>query len=109
MREPVQTQTEDLADSHWANSVLPATGTLVIPQSPAFLNIKCSYLEALQALGYTESEARSLYIVATHSGYFGARFCVAQRTGYLGNELGPKWFVGPIRSINPAHRSRFPP
>ena len=75
MREPVQTQTEDLADSHWANSVLPATGTLVIPQSPAFLNIKCSYLKALQSLGYTESEARSLYIVATHSGYFGARFC----------------------------------
>src|SRR5258705_5284965 len=75
MREPVQTQTEVLADSHWANSVLPATGTLVIPQSPAFLNIKCSYLEALQALGYTESEARSLYIGATHSGYFGPPFC----------------------------------
>jgi len=36
MREPVQTQTEDLADSRWATSVLPATGTLVIPQSPVF-------------------------------------------------------------------------
>jgi len=66
MREPVQTQTEDLADSRWATSVLPATGTLVIPQSPVFLKIKCSYLEALQALGYTKSETRFLCTVALH-------------------------------------------
>jgi hypothetical protein len=32
-------------------------------------------VEALQALGYTEAEARFLYIVATHSGYFTARQC----------------------------------
>ena len=27
-------------------------------------------IAAIQAFGYTESEARFLYIVATHSGYF---------------------------------------
>ena len=37
------------------------------------MNINPSYLEALKALGYTEAEARFLYIVATHSGYFVAR------------------------------------
>src|SRR5207249_8136194 len=40
---------------------------------PVFVSIKPSYLEALQALGYSESEARFLYLVATHSGYFVAR------------------------------------
>src|SRR5215831_716626 len=30
-------------------------------------------IEAIQALGYTETESRFLYLVATHSGYFVAR------------------------------------
>jgi len=34
------------------------------------MNIASAHLDALKALGYTESEARFLYIVATHSGYF---------------------------------------
>ena len=34
------------------------------------MNIKDIYLEALKELGYTETEARFLYIVSTHSGYF---------------------------------------
>jgi hypothetical protein len=34
------------------------------------MNIQDAHLDALQALGYTETEARFLYIVATHSGYF---------------------------------------
>jgi hypothetical protein len=37
------------------------------------MNIDAVYLSALQAFGYTEEEARFLYIVATHSGYFVAR------------------------------------
>ncbi len=37
------------------------------------MNIDGVYLTALQAFGYTEEEARFLYIVATHSGYFVAR------------------------------------
>src|SRR5882762_7938709 len=32
-----------------------------------------AHLDALQALGYTKAEARFLYLVATHSGYFTAR------------------------------------
>ena len=28
------------------------------------------YIERIRALGYTEDEARFLYIVANHSGYF---------------------------------------
>jgi hypothetical protein len=37
------------------------------------MNIDGAYISALQAFGYTEGEARFLYIVATHSGYFVAR------------------------------------
>jgi hypothetical protein len=34
------------------------------------MKIRYQDIEALQALGYTEIEARFLYIVATHTGYF---------------------------------------
>jgi hypothetical protein len=34
------------------------------------MNIKDIYLDALKELGYTETEARFLYVVGTHSGYF---------------------------------------
>jgi hypothetical protein len=34
------------------------------------MNISSEHIAALQALGYTPDEARFLYIVATHSGYF---------------------------------------
>jgi hypothetical protein len=37
------------------------------------MNIKDIYLDSLKELGYTEIEARFVYIVATHSGYFTAR------------------------------------
>jgi hypothetical protein len=37
------------------------------------MNIKDSYLDSLKELGYTETEARFLYIVGTHSGYFTSR------------------------------------
>jgi len=46
---------------------------LVVPPNPVFMNIKPSDVDALKALGYGETEARFLYIVATHSGYFVAR------------------------------------
>jgi hypothetical protein len=32
-----------------------------------------SSIENLRGLGYTEDEARFLYLIATHSGYFSAR------------------------------------
>src|ERR1700724_672949 len=37
------------------------------------MNTSQAHLEALTAFGYSEEEARFLYLVATHSGYFGAR------------------------------------
>ena len=37
------------------------------------MNIKDIYLDSLKELGYTEIEARLIYIVATHSGYFTAK------------------------------------
>ena len=37
------------------------------------MNIKDIYLDALKELGYTETEARFLYIVGTHSGYFASQ------------------------------------
>lgn len=43
-------------------------------------------LDAIQALGYTESEARFLYLVATHSGYFVAR----QFLGFTGAHWGKR-------------------
>jgi len=43
-------------------------------------------LEAIQALGYTEPEARFLYLVATHSGYFVAR----QFLGFTGTQWGKR-------------------
>jgi hypothetical protein len=52
------------------------------------------HIAALQALGYTEQEARFLYLVATHSGYFVARQFLAfagvqwgKRTTLLWNKL----------------------
>jgi hypothetical protein len=37
------------------------------------MNIDAVHIAALEAFGYTEQEARFLYVVATHSGYFVAR------------------------------------
>lgn len=37
------------------------------------MNIKDIYLDSLKELGYTEPEARFIYIVATHAGYFTAK------------------------------------
>lgn len=57
------------------------------------MNIKDEYLDALKDLGYTETEARFLYIVATHSGYFTAQqyldFAGVKR-GYRSDALARK-------------------
>src|SRR5438093_11546819 len=97
MSTPIHTKTEEFTGSCLAISIQPANATLVIPPSPVFMNIKRSYLEALQALGYTEAEARFLYIVATHSGYFVARQFLAftdahwrKRTTLFWNKLQTK-------------------
>jgi len=91
MTAPVQTQTGHFAGSQAATSAQPPTAALAVPPSPAFLNVKRSHLEALEALGYTESEARFLYIVATHSGYFVARQFLAFTCGHWGKRATTFW------------------
>jgi len=55
------------------------------------MNIAPAHLEALQALGYTEVEARFLYIVATHSGYFCARQFLAFTGAHWGKRTTTFW------------------
>lgn len=50
------------------------------------MNIKDAHLDALKALGYTENEARFLYIAATHSGYF----TVSQYLSFAGIPSGKR-------------------
>src|ERR1700721_2915138 len=50
------------------------------------MNIAPTHVDALKALGYTEAEARFLYIVATPSGYFVSR----QFLGFTGTHWGQR-------------------
>ena len=68
MTASLQTQTEEFTANRLALSVRAPGATLVVPPNPVFMNIKPSKVDALKALGYTETEARFLYLVATHSG-----------------------------------------
>jgi hypothetical protein len=55
------------------------------------MNIAPVHLDALKALGYTEAEARFLYIVATHSGYFVARQFLAFTEAHWGKRTTLFW------------------
>jgi hypothetical protein len=55
------------------------------------MNIESGHLSALQALGYTEAEARFLYIVATHSGYFRARQFLGFHRAHWGKRTTVFW------------------
>src|SRR6266704_5798864 len=55
------------------------------------MNIAAVHLDALQALGYTEAEARFLYLVATHSGYFVARQFLAFADAHWGKRTTLFW------------------
>src|SRR5580658_6716259 len=55
------------------------------------MNIAPTHLDALKALGYTEAEARFLYIVATHSGYFVARQFLAFTEAHWGKRTTLFW------------------
>ncbi len=55
------------------------------------MNIAPAHLEALQALGYTDVEARFLYIVATHPGYFAARQFLAFTGAHWGKRTTAFW------------------
>jgi hypothetical protein len=70
------------------------------------MNITPSHLEALQAFGYTEQEARFLYIVATHSGYFVARQFLAFTGSHRGKRTMKFW--NKLETQRHARTERFP-
>jgi len=70
------------------------------------MRIAPAHLDALQALGYTEAEARFLYIVATHSGYFTARQFLAFTGAHWGKRTTTFW--SKLRINKHARTERFP-
>jgi hypothetical protein len=70
------------------------------------MNIASPHLAALEALGYTESEARFLYLVATHSGYFTARQFLACTGAHSGKRTTNFW--SKIERLKHARIERFP-
>ena len=70
------------------------------------MNISPAHLNALQALGYTEAEARFLYIVATHSGYFVARQFLAFTSSHWGKRTTTFW--SKLHTKKHARTERFP-
>ena len=59
--------------------------------APLAMNITPAHLDALQALGYTGVEARFLYLVATHSGYFTARQFLSFTGAHWGKRTTTFW------------------
>ena len=70
------------------------------------MNIAPVHVDALRALGYTEEEARFLYIVATHSGYFVARQFLAFTDAHWGGRTTSFWNKPYAKSH--ARADRFP-
>ena len=60
-----------------------------------------SSIENLCGLGYTEDEARFLYLVATHSGYFSTR----QYLGFTGAKSGEKSMAFTQKVLGKGHGS----
>jgi len=69
------------------------------------MNIPSCHLDALQAFGYTKEEARFLYLVATHSGFFVAR----QFLGFTGAHWGKRTtlFWNKLQTRQHARTCRF--
>src|SRR5215831_1593921 len=91
MTAPHQAQTKLFSESHAGLLSHAPSAPVSAKPNPVFVSIKPSYLEALKALGYTESEARFLYVVATHSGYFVARQFLAFTCGHWGKRATAFW------------------
>ncbi|MGH9738146.1 MAG: hypothetical protein ACRD4X_06110 [Candidatus Acidiferrales bacterium] len=70
------------------------------------MNISPLHTDSLRAFGYTDEEARFLYIVATHSGYFMAR----QFLGFTGSHWGKRTtsFWQKLQAKNQVRRECYP-
>ncbi len=91
MSAPLGAQTELFTESRPRLPSHPSAATFPAKPKPVFVSIKASCLEALQAMGYSESEARFLFVVATHSGYFMARQFLAFTCGHWGKRTTTFW------------------
>jgi hypothetical protein len=65
-----------------------------------------AHLEALVAFGYSDEEARFLYLVATHSGYFVARQFLEFTGAHWGKRTTGFWTK--LQSLRHARVERFP-
>jgi hypothetical protein len=70
------------------------------------MNIAPAHIEALESLGYTAEEARFLYIVATHSGYFTARQFLAFTGAHWGKRTTLFW--NKLKNARHARTECFP-
>jgi len=70
------------------------------------MKISQAHLEALVAFGYSEEEARFLYLVATHSGYFVARQFLEFTGAHWGKRTTGFWTK--LQSLRHARVERFP-
>jgi hypothetical protein len=70
------------------------------------MNIAPVHIDALKSLGYTEAEARFLYLVATHSGYFVARQFLAFANAHWGERTTTFW--DKLHTKKHARTERFP-
>jgi hypothetical protein len=70
------------------------------------MTIAAAHLQALAAFGYTEDEARFLYLVATHSGYFVARQFLAFTGAHWGKRTTLFWMK--LHTNEHARTERFP-
>ncbi len=106
MSTPIQTRTAIVPVTRPATSAQPPHSTLALPPNPVYRNIRPSHLEALEALGYTEAEARFLYIVATHSGYFTARQFLSFTGAHWGKRTTSFW--NKLHTLGHARTECFP-
>ena len=91
MPAPPQAQTELFPESHAGLSSQISDASVSTKPNPVFVSIQPPYVEALKALGYSESEARFLYLVATHPGYFVVRQFLAFTRGHWGKRTTAFW------------------
>ncbi|MGC2529519.1 MAG: hypothetical protein WA639_17345 [Candidatus Acidiferrum sp.] len=70
------------------------------------MNIAPVHIDALQAFGYTEAEARFVYLVATHLGYFVARQFLAFANAHWGERTTSFW--NKLHTKKHARTERFP-
>jgi hypothetical protein len=70
------------------------------------MSVASIHLEALATFGYTEEEARFLYLVATHSGYFVARQFLAFTGAHWGKRTTLFWMK--LHTNEHARTERFP-